>query len=528
MSIEKSASEAVANPAAWRQAVLDYLRPAGGPAHRAHLFTINGLTYPSHRDFGFAAVPDPHEIVPGAKESEYIEQADLVGGIRTPSSGLGLSIPRSKRRFSMLAYLRSLRKGDLLFFFQALPEWPDDMLNRRGFRGIWVVKSDAFRDVSDIELKSGYKILGTCPGCHTPFDFGEGNLSSGKKCPLCGTSYGSVKVSAGGKTKEYPPVVLSARTKIEPLVIFARTAPDNRVYTDMSVEPMIWISRADNSMGAGKGSSIRTLLPEEASKIAYMLATEDSQSLDRDPVGHYAGTSASIIADHNGVDVALPRVKVSGKRVVKVILEHELHLNYYFARTIDDPSHPLPKMLGLPLSEIDYWTTEFPWGYTADTVDFLVSCWNKTSGRHLIYVFEFKRENIDRDALAEVLLYVPWCVQICTQYLDDTGTVEVVPVLVGRKVTLSKLPADYDLTLNFITSKSARHVAVRTPRTLEYEPIDLFWQTDVHSGSRQYYAKDLRFWTVKLPTASITPPPATLTTTSVEKAHVAATSLSTF
>lgn len=428
-------------------------------------------------------------------------------------------VQRSKRRFSILSYLYSMRPGDLVFFFQADPQWPADILNRRGFRGIWRVASSPFRDTASIRLNStSYEILGSCPGCGSPFDFGANDLEKGKKCPLCGASYGLVEVHAGEKKKKFSRVVLSARILIEPLVIFEKTAGDNRVYCDMETEPLIWVSRADNAMGKGKGSSIRTLLPEEAAKVAYMLATEDSQKTASPPTRAYPGGKTERITDHNGVEVKYPRlVRTQGETY---ILAHELHLNMYFSLHIDNPNHPLPQLLDIPLREVDYWSTEFPWGYTADTADFVLSCWDEGKGRYRIYIFEFKREDIDRMSIAEVLLYIPWVTQIMTMFRHETEVVEVIPVLVGRTVKISHLPSGYSFQLKTIAG-SRRTINVKTPVLLTYEPARVFWVKDALTKETAYYAEELNFNSKSLPTRSITPPPRTYTTTNVEKEWVA-------
>jgi len=490
----------IEDPLSLKEWVWKYLKPRNGnPAPRAHLLTINGLTYPIHKVFCFAAVPDPHELTPR-------------------KNVLRVNIQRSKRRYSMLSYLHSLRKGDLVFFFQADPQWPKDVFNRRGFRGIWKVVSNPFRDISSIKLPSGYEILGTCPHCQTPFDFGFGGLTEDKKCPLCGEAYGMVNVKTPQGTKKFSRIVLSARVLIEPLVIFERTAGDNRVYSDMSVEPLIWISRTDNAMGAGKGSSIRTLLPEEAAKIAFMLATEDFQRIDDSNCEQkYPGSTNTPIKDHNDVEVKYPRAKHDGR---KWILEHEFHLNLYFSLNIDNQKHHLQNVLNIPLQKIDYWTTEFPWGYTGDTSDFVLSCWDDEKGRYLFYLKKKKKDVVDKKALAETLLYVPWVTQILTQFRHETRSIEIIPVIIGKTFKFTRLPKDYALKMKFLTMDKPKSVIVRTPLVIEYYLENIFSVNDVYTGEKQYYAQDISFQLKTFPTTSILPPPSTYTTTEVEKDFV--------
>ena len=74
----------------------------------------------------------------------------------------------------------------------------------------------------------------------------EGNKS--KKCEGCSEELGVANViTPNGKEKKFSKEIYSARFLIEPLVVFKRTAPDGRIYNDMSVKPFLWISRTDNA-----------------------------------------------------------------------------------------------------------------------------------------------------------------------------------------------------------------------------------------------------------------------------------------
>jgi len=491
------------NPNELRDLIWEYLRPNGRPAPRAHLLTINGLTYPIHRDYCFAAVPDPSELTQKAiKNFNYRSFT-----------------PRSKRRYSMLAYLFSIRPGDLIFFFQADPQPIKEIWSRRGFRGIWVADSSPFRDTTSIMhslpgLRYSYEILGACPRCGTPFDFGEGGIEDEKRCLLCGAPFGKVKV---GK-EEYSKVVLSSRFLIKPVVVFKRTAGDNRVYSDTSLEPLIWISRTDNAMGAGKGSTIRTLLPEEAAKIGYMLATEDDQSLENVECREYPGSVGKPIDDYNGMPYLLRARREDGN----LVFEHEFHLNLYFAMNIDKPDTPIQRELQIPLSEVEYWTTELPWGYTGDTADFVLSLWNDAKGRYKIYIFEFKKDIIDVEALAEVLLYVPWVTQVLTQFRAETSEVIVQPVLVGKYMKLRAVPGQYTLNLGFFTSGGRKKVIVEPPILLQYsiKDYDCEFHYDKIRKEEICYVKNLDLKKDVKPTKPFRPPPPTITTAEVEKNYV--------
>jgi uncharacterized protein (DUF983 family) len=495
------------HPVAFSNIIWKYLKPRQErAAPRAHLFTINGLTYPLHRDFGFVAVPDPTELKKAGK------------------SQLKFNTQRSRRRYSMLAYLFSVRPGDLIFFFQADPQYPQDIWNRRGFRGIWIALTSPFRDLTPIKHpETGYEILGCCPHCGTPFNFGEMGRGS-RKCLLCGGDYGSVKMDE----KIFPKVILSARLLIMPLIVFKKTASDNRVYSDLVISPLVWISRTDNAMGPGKGSSIRTLLPEEATKIAYMLATEDNQAIDRQQVSQYPGRTEGQITDHNNQPVRFLRA-VRGGRRDGWELEHEFHLNLYFAMNIDNPSSSIHSVLEVPLGKVDWWTTEFPWGYTGDTADFCLTLWDDRKGRYAVYLFEFKKGSVDRVALAEVLLYVPWVSQVLFNQVTYSNSVEVYPVLVGRDCALKYAPAEYSLNLSYsfvprldTTIKEVK-IEVKTPIVLRYRVrnCEVVIRDKARDGKEVCYVRDIELTRVDLRTRAFKPPPITYTTTNVEREFVA-------
>jgi len=495
--------------------IWEYLKPRGGVAPRAHLFTINGLTYPLHRDFGFAAVPDPHEV-----------KKDRQGRLKFDTN-------RSKRRYSMLAYLYSVRPGDLIFFFQADPQWPEDIWNRRGFRGIWVAKSRPFRDKTTItHPETKYEILGECPQCHTPFNFGvEGELkrrtrgSKSKRCPICGKEYGFIPVRTYMGTREYSRVVLSARILIEPVIVFKRTSGDNRVYSDMTVEPFIWISRTDNAMGPGKGSSIRTLMPEEAAKISFMLATEDAQSIENVEPKDYPGDTSAPIDDYNEQPATYLRARdVRGV----LVLEHEFHLNLYFAMNIDNPNSPIQRELRIPLNSTDYWTTEFPWGYTGDTSDFVLTLWDDDKGRHTIYLFEFKKDMVDKKALAETLLYVPWVTQVLTQFRPETTEIKVYPVIVGKYIQLRFVPESYEYKIRYFTTGITKKIIVESPIIVQYTIKRAKSLQDKAGRGAIYYVEELDLKRIDLKTKPFKPLPPIFTTTGVEKEFVVRRYLSGF
>jgi hypothetical protein len=282
--------------------------------------------------------------------------------------------------------------------------------------------------------------------------------------------------------------VLSARLLIEPLVIFARTLGDNRAYMDMTDPGLIWISRADNAMGAGKGSSVRVLLPEEAVKLARMLANEPNQQILNPRPLPYPSSVRGPIENEDGTEAIYPRLDSR-----RDIVQHELHLNLHIARTIDDPASSIRKALPgvIASSDLEYWGSELPWGYTADTADFVCTLRNK-NGRYRIVIFELKREKINDDALVEALLYTYWVTQVCTQFAEPPiFEIEVMPVLIGKQNVLSRVPDDYSFKARYLVGPE-KQVNVKSPQLLEYEPVGIFR----NANSEKRYAKDIIYHNV--------------------------------
>jgi hypothetical protein len=412
--------------------IKSYLAPKGGSqAFRAHQFTINGVTYPFVRHFHFAAVPYP-----------------------------------INRRYSMLAGLFVTRPGDLLFFFQSDPQWSNDDINsRRGLRGIYRIVSEPFHDPRPIrDQKTGYKVLGRCPNCGSP----NANLS--ESCIKCDKKYPSMVIPSKGPKDPYQLLVLGCRIDLEPVVVFERSVSDERAYADMSDTGMIWIGRHDNQMGAGKGSSIRQLLPEEAVKITRLMLTEPGQHVSFPKKKKYPNPKMATMNPDGKTPAEYMEIKKrsrSGDMLVK-----ELELNYHIAKTIDDPNSNIRKALGRVFDNknLEYFSSEFPWGYTAGESDFICSFANR-DGRYKIIVMEFKRDWVDDDTAIQVSLYVPWVVQIMSQFAVPTPTsMEIVPVFIGRRIAEGTCrPKEYAYRGSFNSGVKV-DVTVASPICIEYVP----------------------------------------------------------
>jgi len=459
----------IAELQAW---IKSYLCPSENRlAFRAHQFTINGVTYPFVRNFHFAAVPDP---------------------------------PKD-RRHDMYAGLYLTRPGDLMYFFQADPQW--DLINidsRRGLRGIYRIVSRPFRDTSPIQdQNTGYRMLGSCPYCST---FHSTLKSS---CPKCDQEYPGFSIPS--RERPYFELMLSSRLDLEPLIIFERAVSDERVYADMSDPGMVWIGRHDNQMGPGKGSSIRQLMPEEAVKIARLMLNEPEQRMSVPAKALYPN---QIQAMTNEDGSPAEHLKIHYKqRTGKHELWHEDSLNFHIARVFDNQSSSFCGTLrhalgGIPWDQLEYASSMFPWGYTAGTSDFVLAFHNGDF-RYSIVVMELKKGIADDDAFLQASLYVPWCVQVLTQFAAvPPPEIRVLPVVIGRGLKSDVVkPSSYAYRAIFNSGVSV-NVAVDSPRFFRYQPVDIY----EHSGS--HYARDIDYLDESqgLGQISWSPPPGMVTT----------------
>ena len=415
-------------------------------SHKVHQFTINGFTYPFVRELNFASLPYP-----------------------------------INRKYSMLAGLFSTRKGDLMFFFQSDPQWPSGGIDsRRGLRGIYRVVSDPFADTQPITAPTGYTILGECPACHTPCS----NLST--KCinEACRQPYPLFTVTGHDP---YPKLNMHLRLDIEPLVVFERAISDERTYADMGDQDMIWIGRHDNQMGQGKGSSVRELLPEEALKLTRLFISEPGQRISRPSKRAYPNQVSQIL---NLDGTPVNHLELDFRPRAGSYVRKELMLNFDVANTIDRRGSSIQLALGTNFvhADLDYFSSEFPWGYTAGTSDFVCS-FSKETGRYRIIVIEFKKGKVDDDAVIQTSLYVPWVTQVLTQFAKPRiEEIEVVPVFIGRKLDSSTcVPKPYSYKPKFVSGASPR-VQVKMPIYIEYEPQGIY-----RNNNGTYYARSIKY-----------------------------------
>ncbi len=420
--------------------VEDYLLPSplGGGGHRAHQFTINGLTYPFVRHYNFAAVPDPPEA----------------------------------RRYDMYAGLHLPLPGDLLFFFQADPRPPSSGVNsRRGIRGLYRVVGTPYRapgPVTDGVSGVGYRLLDRCPNpnCNTFHSTFSG------ACPSCRGSYPVVNVQG----KDYTTRVTASHLGIRPVVVFERSVSDERVYADMSDPGIVWVGRHDNAMGRGKGSSIRHLLPEEAVKLVRLLLSEPEQSIGAP--GAQIQPGGPPLAHGNGQSIDL--VPMGGGMVSR---EDELY--YVITRQLLRPNSRLRRALnthlpeGLTWDHLEYASSTFPWGYTGGTADFVFALRDE-GGRRFILVLECKAASAHDEAVVQVMLYIERVFQALSLSVPEVAipeTTEILPIVIAKWArrpregdTRLAIPNPYTLARTLLGAVDIE-AQVRSPLFLEYVPL---------------------------------------------------------
>ena len=410
------------------------------------MFTINGLTYPFVRYYNFAAVPDP---------------------------------PRN-RRYDMYSALHLARPGDLLFLFQAAPQPPShDISDRRGIRGVYVVTSRPFRGVGPLrdEISDvGYRIHSRCPN----EECGTYHSTGGGSCPRCEERYPEEEIE--GET--FRGIVLGSQLQVSPLWAFERSVSDERVYGDLSSESLIWTGRFDNAMGAGKGSSIRQLLPEEAVELVRLLATEPEQEVG-EPTDHVREPGAPLEHENERSIRLLPttdRGRVQREDELYFLLTEQLFTRPSPIRqTLSDH---LPD--DLSWDHLEYAASTFPWGYTASEADYVIFLRNP-EGRRLLILIECKPRSAHDQTVLQTLLYAERITQMAFLMAPQSASperVEILPVVVAGWLKTPRdpdprvaIPSPFTFEHEYFGGASVRAL-VRRAVFLEYDPPEVDGDVD--------------------------------------------------
>jgi hypothetical protein len=292
---------------------------------------------------------------------------------------------------------------------------------------------------------------------------------------LCNTDYPTISIEGEAIAKR----VISSHLNIEPLFAFERSVSDERAYADMSDPGLIWIGRHDNAMGAGKGSSIRHLLPEEAKKLVRLLLKEPGQQVGA-PSSHRQPAGLPL-AHSSGQPINLLPTDSKGF----VLREDELYFmitrqlftdGSAFRRTLQNH---LPR--GITWEHIEYASSNFPWGYTAGAVDFVIF-FRDSRGRRFIVIIECKKGRVHDETVLQVLLYAERTLQVAflsapsAAFPDDDDLVEILPVVIAEDATRPRtgeqriaIPLSYELRRSYCGGATVKAL-VRSPLFLRYVP----------------------------------------------------------
>jgi len=409
--------------------VLNYIKTEdnlipNGKKPLIHQWTLNGYTYPFVLENLVAALPHPK---PSPVEIGFLEYKGKY------------------RRHSLLSHALLVKPGDLIFFFKADPNPKGDY---RGIVGIFQAVSEVYSSEDALILynpqdynlpvqEKPYKIYGICPieKCLQPY-------SSLKKC------INDHEILLNGDCPEY---IFNLRLNLKPLLVFKYAIPDETVYADFrSFDPcsdvLIWTGRHDNAMGAGKGSSTRILLPEEALRISTLFTKVPNQEILRLRNIHHKHTSLNI-KNPDGTSInEFVFIKNNNEYIAG---EHDM-ITTAISLDIRNKNSILLQIFKQYIKKytsssfyLEYVSPEYPLGYTGTEVDYLVSFKETNKRIRYLFLIEIKKttKEIQRGIL-QLWFYIYWVVQLfsgCWNRNCLIDNIHIIPVLISP-FYISNLP----------------------------------------------------------------------------------------
>lgn len=324
----------------------------------AHVFVVDARTFPVHRDRRFCGVLNP---------------------------------PSANPRMGVIYDLKTLRKGDLVFFYKRRIDEPPE---ERGFYGIYKVTSDPFFDERTIKGVGDFK------------DFAVLGNSRDKK----------------GQYKEHP--VLPNRVLIEPVIYFDKPIPDNIAYVDRADPDQLWTMLFRKVTGPGRARSITHLLPEEEKKVVRLLYKLNLTPTTPPPSSPYP-------IDENNmkpIEIDLTDIDSTGA------FNYENSLKAWLAENVDKNIPVLREVIGPP-EDIEFFSPEVLYGIGGEKVDFLMlhrRKWeNGTYFRYKVTVIETKKGSIDENSVFQVQRYSRWMAQLVPG--SDISIVQ--PIVIGHSAS---------------------------------------------------------------------------------------------
>jgi hypothetical protein len=460
-----------------------------GDTHSAHQFTLNHVTFPFVRDLNFAAVPYPSPV------------SSSSGEISKQSLNRPLEIP---------AALYSVSPGDLMYFYKSDAQAEDtrdfglynsEFEERRGILGVYRALSDPFLDPINItDDRTGYTLAGSCNRCgalYSPMrgaDEGGPDGSGIEEYWCSGSSLYDTGDGHHQNDNQKPgSLTLSPRIDLEPLLTFRIPVGDNHAYSTLEGNCVIWTGRNDNVRGGeGSGSSIRHLMPEEAVELTRLLV-EASERLSPYEPDTYTPVERNDKADYQGSETVLPLIHETGVPIHNPRIEYNddeiqsrswwevygekfLHLYMSWAAGRDTQfMRSLGDFAGLEieeaLSNLEFYGIEFPWGFANDQADFVCTFSAEGERSHIIVV-ENKMGRVNKKAIVELMLYVPWVARTLGRYAKPAPEeLSISPIMIGAGTKRTfRLTNSYDFEISSISDHGTINVHVDGSRFLRYRP----------------------------------------------------------
>jgi hypothetical protein len=421
--------------------LLTYIEQRLHDGHMAHQLTLKGYTYPFVDQLGFAAVIDP----------------------------------QGRRKHSLYAGLWQMMPGDLLYFFQADPQLKSKGTPysgrqiQRGLLGIFEIDGDWMRGEDRIPNPTGlpWEMWGRCIGCGS-VEHVIKEVNGRSQCSECQLP---AHREDAGTDKPVPPLILSLRILVKPFAQFQDVVPDMVAYGDRTSPPLLWTGRHDNAMGAGKGSTIRHFLPEEALKVTRQMLSMGSPQPPTSPNQNGAGRLTPPRYKNGAPWLHLPLLQSDE-------VKKELEINAEQARQSRDAASALRRLISSLNGQIpfEYASSEVPVGYTSGQPDFVVVFRHMKTTKRSIVLIENKKGVGNDLAVAQVCLYVPWVAQM----FADEGRItdlEIFPIVVARAFKKRTMIVAEDC---FTIPSFGSRVRVAQTRLWEYRPASY----SVYGGER--------------------------------------------
>lgn len=319
------------------------------------MFVVDGRTFPVHRDRRFCGVLNP---------------------------------PSADAKMGLIADIKTVRRGDLVFFYKRRIDEPPE---ERGFYGIYRIVSDPFFDdrmIKGVGEFENFAVLGN-------------------------------KKDKKGEYADHP--ILPNRVLIEPMTYFNKPIPDNIAYVDRADPDHLWTMLFRKIPGPGRARSITHLLPEEEKKVVrllYKINLTPATPPPSEPYPYSQSNAKPIEIDYDAIDD-------DGSFL------HESSLKAWLAENIDKKVNVLREVLG-PAEDIEFFSPEVLYGIGGEKVDFLClhrkKLDNGTVFRYKVSVIECKKGAIDENSVFQVQRYSRWMAQLVPE--SDVSIVQ--PILIGH------------------------------------------------------------------------------------------------